>query len=356
MPAGMNLALRRKIVCAAAAVFLPVLGPRAPAAAQPASGPADRSLPWVTPAVQAPRVVQRVFDSAAVGAKVSYHAYVPAAHGRSPELRLPVLYWLHGTGGGVSGIRPLAQFFDQAIEAGRVPPLIVVFVNGLPARLWADSKDGTSPVETVFIREVIPDVDRSFRTLASREGRILEGFSMGGYGAARLGFKHPELFAGISILAGGPFDLDLQGPRAQRNPRLREQLLREVCGNDMEYYRAISPWVLAEQASPTLRAQRTLVRHAVGTADDTRELNRRFRERMVELGIAHAWTELAGIGHDPRAVLERLAQVDADFYRQALAPAAPGPRPTSTVTPTVTSPLTSNVTAPGAQASTSPSR
>ena len=95
---------------------------------------------------------------------------------------------------------------------------------------------------------------------------------------------------------------------------------------------------------------------AVGTADDTRELNRRFRERMVELGIAHAWTELAGIGHDPRAVLERLAQVDADFYRQALAPAAPGPRPTSTVTPTVTSPLTSNVTAPGAQASTSPSR
>ncbi|MFZ4650768.1 MAG: alpha/beta hydrolase-fold protein [Rubrivivax sp.] len=78
-----------------------------------------------------------------------------------------------------------------------------MFVNGLPARLWADSKDGASPVETVLIREVIPGVDRSFRTQASREGRILEGFSMGGYGAARLGFKHPELFAGPATDVSG---------------------------------------------------------------------------------------------------------------------------------------------------------
>ena len=68
---------------------------------------------------------------------------------------------------------------------------------GLPRSLWADSKDGAAPVETVFIKEVITDVDRAFRTVASREGRILEGFSMGGYGAARLGFKYPQIFAGI---------------------------------------------------------------------------------------------------------------------------------------------------------------
>ncbi|MFZ4650767.1 MAG: hypothetical protein ACOYLV_08650 [Rubrivivax sp.] len=97
--AAVALFLRAAPMAALLSAMPALLGPSS-AAAQPASGAADRSLPWVTPAVQAPRVVQRVFDSAAVGAKVSYHAYVPAAHGRSPELRLPVLYWLHGTGGG----------------------------------------------------------------------------------------------------------------------------------------------------------------------------------------------------------------------------------------------------------------
>lgn len=298
---------------------LPILG-----AAQTIAGTPDPTLPWVTAQVNAPRVAYRAFLSATVGTQVSYHAYVPAAHEQARE-RLPVLYWLHATEGGVAAVRPLARLFDEAIEAGRVPPMIVVFVNGLPRRLWADSKDGASPVETVFIREVIPHVERSFRTIAAREGRIIEGFSMGGYGAARLGFKYPNLFAGISILAGGPFDLDLRGPRAQRNPRLREQLLREVCGNDLDYFRAISPWMLAEAAAPSLREHRTVVRHAIGTLDDTRELNRQFRERMAELGIAHTYLELPGIGHEPRALLDALGEANGSFYRQALAMLHPYP-------------------------------
>jgi enterochelin esterase-like enzyme len=256
---------------------------------------------------------------------VSYHAYVPEAGART-DARLPVLYWLHGTEGGIAGIRPLTRFFDDGIRTGRLPAMIVVFVNGLPRRLWADSKDGASPVETVFIKEVIPHVDRSFRTIAMREGRILEGFSMGGYGAARIGFRHTNLFAGISILAGGPLDLEFQGPRAQRAPRVREQLLREVCGDDLAYFKAISPWMAAAVAAPALRASRTVVRQAVGMRDDTRELNRLFHDRMTELGIPHDYAELPGVGHDTRALLESLGSANGAFYRRALALASPGQR------------------------------
>lgn len=289
------------------------------------SGPPDRTLPWVTVEVKAPRVVFRTFDSKVIGAKVSYHAFVPEVVGHTGA-RLPVLYWLHGTQGGVSGILPLARFFGDAMEAGRVPPMIVVFVNGLPRRLWADAKDGSSPVETVFITEVLPDVDRSFRTIASREGRILEGFSMGGYGAARLGFKHADLFAGVSILAGGPFDLDLLGPRARRNPELREQLLRDVCGGDWDYFRAISPLTIAQAAAPVLRAKRMAVRQAIGATDDTRDLNRRFHERMVELNIVHDYAEIRGVGHDVRALLEQLGDANGAFYRRALGIGGARPR------------------------------
>ena len=285
--------------------------------AQSSQGVPDQTLAWVTDEAKSPRVVFRKFDSKTIGGKVSYHVYTPEAYGKT-EARLPVLYWLHGTDGGIVGIRPLAEVFDDAIVAGKVPAMIVVFVNGLPRRLWADSKDGSSPVETVFISEVIPDVDKTFRTMATREGRILEGFSMGGYGAARLGFKHPSLFAGISILAGGPFDLELRGPRAQQSPRLREQLLREVCGNDLEYFKAISPWVTAEGAAAAFRDNKTAIRHVVGARDDTRDLNRQFHERMADLQIPHEYSELPNVGHDARDVLTVLGERNGEFYRRAL--------------------------------------
>jgi enterochelin esterase-like enzyme len=278
---------------------------------------ADLSLPWVTVAAQALRVTQRIFDSVTVGAPVSYHIYLPRRYSQGTD-RLPVLYWLHGTEGGVSGIGPLSRHFDEAVEAGRIPPMIVVFVNGLPRRLWADSKDGASPVETVFIREVIPDVDRNFRTIAAREGRIIEGFSMGGYGAARLGLKHPRLFAGISILAGGPMDLEFQGPRAVRSPRLREQILREVSGGELSHFQSISPWMAAESAVKSLRTHPVVIRQAIGDRDDTIELTRRFRDHLDRLQIDHEYVELPGIGHDPLALIRALSETSGRFYRKAL--------------------------------------
>ena len=304
------------LAAAVLAVTMPVF------AAQPARS-VDRSLPWVTEQVAAPRVAFRTFESAAAAGTVSYHVYAPAAYDE-PDARLPVLYWLHGTLGGVAGIRPLSAHFDAEIRSGRMAPLLVVFANGLPRRLWADSQDGSAPVETVFITELIPEVDRSFRTVATREGRILEGFSMGGYGAARLGFAYPHLFAGISILAGGPLDLDLAGPRARRNPGLRESLIRDVCGGDLDSFRALSPWTLAETAAPAVRDRKPVIRQAVGTRDDTRDLNRRFHERMTALGIDHGYHEIPDVGHDAAAVLTALAATDGDFYRRAFAaPAAP---------------------------------
>jgi enterochelin esterase-like enzyme len=290
--------------------------------AQESKGSPDRTLAWVTDEAKAPRVSFRTFYSKSIGGKVSYHVYTPTAYDK-PDTRLPVLYWLHGTDGGIVGVRPMAKLFDDAIQTDKIPAMIVVFVNGLPRRLWADSKNGSAPVETVFITELIPDVDKAFRTVAKREGRILEGFSMGGYGAARLGFRHPDLFAGISILAGGPFDLELRGPRAQQNPRLRQQLLRDVCGNDLEYFKAISPWTLAETTAAALRDQKTVIRQAVGDRDDTRNLNNQFHERMMKLKIAHEYYELPKVGHDAPAVLTALGNGNGEFYRRALGIADP---------------------------------
>ena len=57
--------------------------------------------------------------------------------------------------------------------------------------------------ETALIKELIPHVDAAYRTIATREGRGLEGFSQGGRGTARLMFKYPELFCSAAPIGGG---------------------------------------------------------------------------------------------------------------------------------------------------------
>lgn len=103
---------------------------------------------WVTPEVKAPRVSFHTFDSDATKGKVSYHIYTPAAYDREPQRRFPVVYWLHGSGGGLAGLAKVAAHFNAAIEAGKTPPCFVVFVNGLVEGMYVDWKDGSAPMET----------------------------------------------------------------------------------------------------------------------------------------------------------------------------------------------------------------
>lgn len=280
---------------------------------------APQSDDWVTRAIPAPRVSHHVFTSASAGARVSYHLFVPAAHEREGRRRFPVVYWLHGSGGGLAGIPQLAALFDQAIESGRLPPCLVVFVNGLPDGMYVDWKDGSVKVESVIIRDLIPHIDATHRTIAERSGRVIEGFSMGGYGATRLGFSHPQLFAGVSLLGAGPMQPDFsRAPRA--GPKQRDEIFRRVYGGDPAFYLEKSPWSLVERRRDELKD--LLILQAIGDRDETFENNRAFHERMQSLGVAHTWSVIPGVGHDPMRLIRALGDDFWAFHRAAFAHAA----------------------------------
>lgn len=286
--------------------------------AQSSSRPSDGSstAAWKTRAVSAPRVTYHTFESQRVGERVSYHLYTPAAYGRDPTARLPVVYWLHGSGGGLAGIARLAAQFDAAIEAGKTPPFLVVFVNGLVEGMYVDWKDGSVPLETVIVQELVPHIDATYRTLAHRQGRMLDGFSMGGYGAARLGFKYSDLFATVSIVGAGPMQAELvQAPRAGR--QRAAEVLQKVYGGDQEYFRSVSPRRLAEQNAQAI-SRGSVVRVVIGDKDETFAANQEFHQHLKRLEIPHTWIVLPGIGHDPMAVLAALGDENWAFYRAAL--------------------------------------
>lgn len=157
----------------------------------------------VTPAL-ASVVVTREFDSKALARKWSYTVYLPDGYETS-GLRYPVFYLLHGNGQtlndwAVSG--RIQATTDELIASGSIPETIIVMPDA-GTTWYVDRKE---KMETAFIEDLMPDVEATFRTIAARNGRVIGGLSMGGYGSLRFALKYPEKFAAAALLSPAIYD------------------------------------------------------------------------------------------------------------------------------------------------------
>ena len=243
-------------------------------------------------------------QSDVVGEEVSYYIYLPPAYAADVEARFPVLVWLHGARSRAYSASPIVERLDAAIRNGETAPMIVVSVldpTGLS--MWTDSKDGRLPMETLITQELVPHIDSTYRTRASRESRGIEGFSMGGYGAAYIGFKYHELFSSVSILAAA-----LHTPETFRERR--RSIFDNVFGGDAEYARKRSPWTVVEKGADRIRG-RTNVRIFVGSEDGLLAWNRDFHELLVANDIDHEWGVVPNAPHDIGIVVRNW---EGDFF------------------------------------------
>jgi endo-1,4-beta-xylanase len=171
-------------------------------------------------------------------------------------------------------------------------------------------------VETVLIKDLIPHVDGSYRTVAGREGRGVEGFSMGGFGAAHLGFKYPELFGVVSIQAPPLLGTELKSPLPAR---AWSRLFPTAMGGDLEYFKANDPFTLVPKNAAALR-DRTVIR-IVAHAEDENWLVPRCDELhrlLMQHAIAHHFHCLTNVkSHSPNLVLDTLGDAGLMFYGSA---------------------------------------
>ncbi len=181
---------------------------------------------WVNPPAEDGRirgVTHATFDSPSMGTPVGYNIYLPPGYddAANRNTRFPVIYYLHGgRPGNESRSIGIAEHLHAAVASGAVRPVIFVWANGGRVS-WYDYEESRG--EEVFVRELIPHIDRTYRTLAHRGGRGLQGFSQGGRGTTRIMFKYPHLF--ISAAPGGPGyaveKLVFENDGVERDPRAR---------------------------------------------------------------------------------------------------------------------------------------
>jgi predicted peptidase len=167
------------------------------------------------------------FQSDSVGRKMKYNIVLPAKYTQTND-RYPVLYLLHGyssnyTAWARMGVPNYARAYDLIVvmpDAGNS-----WYVN------WTKSDEGQkNRWEDAIIKDLIGHVDANYRTIAKREGRAINGLSMGGYGGLMLGLRHPEMFCSIGSHSGAVAFVRTMAERMKKGedtPRPKRELKSE---------------------------------------------------------------------------------------------------------------------------------
>ncbi len=281
--------------------------------------PQTSGFQWVNdpPAKGLPAgVTQATFHSEANQTDVGYCIYLPPQYAGEPERRFPVVYWLHGgrPGSEMKSVS-MAPQFDRHIRAGAAPPMIYVFPNG--GKLSHYDHEG-SLGEAAFL-ELIDHVDRTYRTIADRTGRAVEGYSQGGRGTARYLFKYPQLFCSAAPMDGGHGN-EL---RISENDGMESESVTIAPPNN-------NTWDLARMHAKSPHPPLPIL---VVTSDQSFnfEPNKQWSAHLKALGIDHELIVVEGVGHNAQLTYEKLGPRVMQFHAKNFAQAAAGGRNDPTV-------------------------
>lgn len=243
------------------------------------------------------RLEYDVLDGLGDGRSMDYAVWAPLD--LDPDEALPLMVFLHGNGddeesfdeAGVGG------FLDAALAAGRIPRVVIVVPDG-DRGFWENWYDGSHRYRDWVVEGVMSEVRSRYHTLPCPEGCHVAGTSMGGHGALRFAFFHPDRFGTVTALSGLILSADdvedfasswigrwlipferIWGPVLIERERIEsEDLFRQ--------------W--QEQAD--LSGMRLMLGWAEQDRDMIRASNRRFHQHLLEHGIEHEFLLFPG-GH-----------------------------------------------------------
>ena len=141
------------------------------------------------------------YDSSAMAGRAAFNVYLPPSYTKTTARRYPTVFMLHGINGSNIEweVRDMDAVVDRLVAEKGIEESVIVFPDG-SSGWYVDSSAGN--YRTMIVEELLPLVDREFRTIPDRHHRGLTGVSMGGLGAFSIGLSHPDLFSSIASHMG----------------------------------------------------------------------------------------------------------------------------------------------------------
>ncbi len=244
------------------------------------------------------------FESKLVGAKLPYIVVLPPGYANAAQrnTRYPVIYLLHGLGG-----NPRNWLNFNLTELAARNSFIFVAPDGRNGFYTDSATTPDDKFESYIMRELIPDVDRRFRTIARREARGVAGLSMGGYGALKFGVKYPTEFAFAGSMSGALAAASYT--RAEDlAPSFRSLLVRIFGAADNKTKIENDLFRLVREAPAARREQLPFLYFDCGTEDFLIESNRLFMTALTAQKIPHEYRQLPG-AHTRRYWTQQLPEM-----------------------------------------------
>lgn len=239
------------------------------------------------------RVHTEQINSRLMGKKMPYRIILPVRYDAKDHTgrRFPVVYLLHGLTGHFDNWTTRTKVADYSAN------LDVIIVTPEGENGWYTdnlTKDGEK-YESYLIKELIPEIDKKYRTLDGREYRAVAGLSMGGYGAIKLGLKYPEMFVVVGSFSGA---LGAATITEKEFPGAIGKTIDEIFGPaGGEVRKANDPFDMVRRASPEKVKTFPFLYLDCGTEDFLFKNNRDFVELLLQKKVPHEFRQLPG-GHE----------------------------------------------------------
>ena len=270
---------------------------------------------WVNPLPEnrARGLIHGTFPSKIAKTDVGYAILLPEDY-ETNEKRYPVVYYLHGgRPGNESKSIKIADFIVKYREEHDLPPIIYVFNNGgpvshynVPDQVGVHGKPDALGAD-IFIKELIPFIDSSYRTIARRKARGLEGFSQGGRATMRLSMRYPELFSSVTA-GGGGYETER---KISESPNSAESETLRFAKGDNTYD-------LARSYAARDRAPGINLMIYVGDQGSNYKNNLAYSQFLDSLGIKHQLLIVPGAEHSGKQVYEGRGIEIAEFHARNL--------------------------------------
>jgi putative tributyrin esterase len=254
-----------------------------------------------------PNVILRdiTFHSTALDRDMPYRVILPAAIPAGKKL--PVVYLLHGGGG---GFRDWSNYSDVARFAEK--GLILVMPEGESSYYTNAADRPQDRYEDYIATDLIADVERQFPAASGRAQRAIMGISMGGFGAVNLALKHPDLF---SFAAGISSALDVPSrPFSIKRIQQYRQHAAIFGPWKSEHRRANDPFILARSVDP---ARTPYFYLTCGDQEGLLPANHQFASLLKARHIASEFRGGPG-GHDWNQWNARLGDIFASLWTHIL--------------------------------------
>lgn len=237
-------------------------------------------------------VREQKLDSKLMGREMPYRIIVPTGYDEkaNASVRYPVVYLLHGLTGNYT------NWIDKTkvAEYAKNDKFIIVTPQGANGWYTDSVSVANDKYESYIVKELIPEIDAKYRTLADRGNRMIAGLSMGGYGSIKFGLKYPEMFSFVGSFSGALGAASF----TQTNAGNIGKGIDEIYGPaESETRKANDIFKLVRDLTPDKVKALPYIYQSCGTEDFLFQNNRDFMALLVEKKVSHEYRQHPG-AHD----------------------------------------------------------